>query len=345
MYEARKNKEKVSRRIDSADGGAKQRVKLEDGRKDNFMPPYPLADLLIQKKAMKGVINKGIIQTVLVTDVPQTKNFSQITDLAIWWAMAAEYHFQKNLQMTNQNVNSLNPLDYIHSLSDYLPNAPQPQQQINVGQGDRVRMLTHGVNPNQRIGHMIVVGSWQGLDRFLQPANQIIDNINNNINGGQVTPLYCYMGNNPTHQNLIPGIGQGPMLSPIMGSVSLRGESKKDMNAIRNALNSAGDVNTWSNIIDDNGRWKSIENVKEIKRLYKIYKTYANYYGGNHALTIKILKKLLEVVYNVVNMPYNNFTSYLIDKGLATGKGETLWGSGFNYPIIPFNSSLKNRQA
>lgn len=36
MYEARQNKEKVSRRIDAANGGARQRVKMEDVRKANI---------------------------------------------------------------------------------------------------------------------------------------------------------------------------------------------------------------------------------------------------------------------------------------------------------------------
>lgn len=323
MYEVRQNKERVSRRIESAGGRARQRVKFEDTRRMSLH----LREVLIQKKTIKNNnLTKGIIQAVLVTDVPNTQDFSQITDLAIWWAMAAEYHFQKQLPANIQNAVNLNPLNYIYSLSDYLPSAQPTQQQINVGQGDRVRMLTHGVDPNDvHGGHTLIVNN------RIRRANPIIANINRNINGVQVTPLYCYMGDNPEHRYLIPGIGPGPMLSPTMGSVSLR----NDMYAIQAALQNAGAANTWSNIIDDDGLWKSIEDVKETKHLYKIYKTYANYYGGDHNLTIKILKKLLKAVYNVVNMPYNNFTSYLIDIGLATGKGETLWGSGFNYPIIP----------
>ena len=318
MYEARQNKEKVSRRIDTAGGRVRQRVKFEDTRRMSLH----LKEVLIQKKTIKNNnLTKGIIQAILVTDVPTTKDFSQITDLAIWWAMAAEYHFQKQLPANIPNAANLNPLNYIYSLSDYLPGAPLPQQQINVGQGDRVRMLTHGVDPSQH-GHMVIVGGWNQLNDFMYSANEVIANINKKINGGQVTPLYCYMGNNPIHRNLIPGIGEGPMLSPTMGSVSLR----NDMNAIQAALQDAGAANTWEAIIDNMGCWIPINQVTPLNQLFIHYQNFVNRYGVNSQDTVNALKILLNQVYAVVNRPYNDFANYLIDKGLTTGKGETLWG-------------------
>lgn len=326
MYEARQNRERVSRRIDGG-GVTRQMIKIKDIRRMSL----PLREIPIQKKTIKkNNLTKGIIQTVLVTDVLNTKDFSQVTDLSIWWAMAAEYHFQRNLPINAQNRNNLNPLNYIHSLSDYQPGAPQPQQRINVDQGDRVRMLTHGGDPNQNNAqHLILV------NEFLQDANQIVPNINNNINGRvQVTPLYCYMGDNPAHRNLIPGIGQGPMLSPTMGSVSLR----NNMAAIQAALQNAGNDNTWNHIINNHGHWIPINQVAPLNQLFGHYQNLVNHHGVNSQTTVNALKMLLNQVYTVVNRPYNDFTNYLINYrrrwwfqrffhigGITTGKGRTLW--------------------
>ena len=310
MYEARQNKEKISRRIESADGRARQRVKFEDTRRMSLH----LREVLIQKKTIKNNnLTKGIIQAVLVTDVPNTQDFSQITDLAIWWAMAAEYHFQKQLPANIPNAANLNPLNYIYSLSDYLPGAPLPQQQINVGQGDRVRMLTHGVDPSQ-LGHMVIVGS------SLLPAKEIINNINNKINGGRVTPLYCYMGNNPEHRDLIPGIGPGPMLSPTMESVSLW----NNMNAIHKVLKNAPN-NTWRHIINNRGCWIPIYAVNQIAPFFRNYIRNVTQNGVNSPLTNQSLIQLLITIYNVVNQPYNDFANYLIQRNLSSGQGQTLW--------------------
>lgn len=322
MYEARQNKEKVSRRIDAAGGGARQRVKFENTGRMSLH----LGKVLIQKKTIKNDnLTKGIIQAVLVTDVPTTQDFSQVTDLAIWWAMAAEYHFQKNLQKATQNVNSLNPLDYIYSLSDYLPGGRS--QQINVNMGDSVRMLTHGSEPDDQNRHLLYVNNRQ------IEANSIVDNINRNITNGQVTPLYCYMGNNPQHRHLIPGIGPGPMLSPTMGSVSLR----NDMGAIRNALERFQNK-TWEAIIDNMGCWIPINQVTSLNQLFRHYQNSVNQFGVNSQRTVNALKILLNQVYAVVNRPYNDFANYLINYsrrwwfqryfhlgGLTTGKGQTLW--------------------
>lgn len=313
MYEARQNKEKVSRRIDAAGGRVRQRVKFEDTRRMSLH----LKEVLIQKKTIKNNnLTKAIIQAILVTDVPTTQDFSQITDLAIWWAMAAEYHFQKQLPANIPNAANLNPLNYIYSLSDYLPGAPLPQQQINVGQGDRVRMLTHGVDPNDvHGGHTIIVNN------RIRRANPIIANINRNINGVQVTPLYCYMGDNPEHRYLIPGIGPGPMLSPTMGSVSLR----NDMNAIQFTLCDAGNANTWSHIIDNNGSWLDIRLVNGLNTLFFNYSTSVRETGIQSNYTLMFLRRLLNAVFDCVDQPYNDFTTYLQQKNLSTGQGQTLW--------------------
>lgn len=313
MYEARQNKEKVSRRIDAAGGRVRQRVKFEDTRRMSLH----LKEVLIQKKTIKNNnLTKAIIQAILVTDVPTTQDFSQITDLAIWWAMAAEYHFQKQLPANIPNAANLNPLNYIYSLSDYLPGAPLPQQQINVGQGDRVRMLTHGVDPNDvHGGHTIIVNN------RIRRANPIIANINRNINGVQVTPLYCYMGDNPEHRYLIPGIGPGPMLSPTMGSVSLR----NDMNAIQYTLCDAGNANTWSHIIDNNGSWLDIRLVNGLNTLFFNYSTSVRETGIQSNYTLMFLRRLLNAVFDCVDQPYNDFTTYLQRKNLSTGQGQTLW--------------------
>lgn len=313
MYEARQNKEKVSRRIDAAGGRVRQRVKFEDTRRMSLH----LKEVLIQKKTIKNNnLTKAIIQAILVTDVPTTQDFSQITDLAIWWAMAAEYHFQKQLPANIPNAANLNPLNYIYSLSDYLPGAPLPQQQINVGQGDRVRMLTHGVDPNDvHGGHTIIVNN------RIRRANPIIANINRNINGVQVTPLYCYMGDNPEHRYLIPGIGPGPMLSPTMGSVSLR----NDMNAIQHTLRNAGNANTWGHIINNRGCWIPIYAVNQIAPFFRIYIRNVTQNGVNSPLTNQSLIQLLITIYNVVNQPYNDFANYLIQQNLSSGQGQTLW--------------------
>lgn len=313
MYEARQNKEKVSRRIDAAGGRVRQRVKFEDTRRMSLH----LKEVLIQKKTIKNNnLTKAIIQAILVTDVPTTQDFSQITDLAIWWAMAAEYHFQKQLPANIPNAANLNPLNYIYSLSDYLPGAPLPQQQINVGQGDRVRMLTHGVDPNDvHGGHTIIVNN------RIRRANPIIANINRNINGVQVTPLYCYMGDNPEHRYLIPGIGPGPMLSPTMGSVSLR----NDMNAIQHTLRNAGNANTWSHIIDNNGSWLDIRLVNGLNTLFVNYSTSVRETGIQSNYTLMFLRRLLNAVFDCVDQPYNDFTTYLQQQNLSTGQGQTLW--------------------
>lgn len=313
MYEARQNKEKVSRRIDAAGGRVRQRVKFEDTRRMSLH----LKEVLIQKKTIKNNnLTKAIIQAILVTDVPTTQDFSQITDLAIWWAMAAEYHFQKQLPANIPNAANLNPLNYIYSLSDYLPGAPLPQQQINVGQGDRVRMLTHGVDPNDvHGGHTIIVNN------RIRRANPIIANINRNINGVQVTPLYCYMGDNPEHRYLIPGIGPGPMLSPTMGSVSLR----NDMNAIQYTLCDAGNANTWSHIIDNNGSWLDIRLVNGLNTLFFNYSTSVRETGIQSNYTLMFLRRLLNAVFDCVDQPYNDFTTYLQQQNLSTGQGQTLW--------------------
>ncbi|MDY3267952.1 MAG: hypothetical protein SOX26_10705 [Phocaeicola sp.] len=313
MYEARQNKEKVSRRIDAAGGRVRQRVKFEDTRRMSLH----LKEVLIQKKTIKNNnLTKAIIQAILVTDVPTTQDFSQITDLAIWWAMAAEYHFQKQLPANIPNAANLNPLNYIYSLSDYLPGAPLPQQQINVGQGDRVRMLTHGVDPNDvHGGHTIIVNN------RIRRANPIIANINRNINGVQVTPLYCYMGDNPMHRYLIPGIGPGPMLSPTMGSVSLR----NDKNAIQYTLSNAGNANTWSHIIDNNGSWLDIRLVNGLNTLFVNYSTSVRETGIQSNYTLMFLRRLLNAVFDCVDQPYNDFTTYLQQQNLSTGQGQTLW--------------------
>lgn len=276
-----------------------------------------LKEVLIQKKTIKNNnLTKAIIQAILVTDVPTTQDFSQITDLAIWWAMAAEYHFQKQLPANIPNAANLNPLNYIYSLSDYLPGAPLPQQQINVGQGDRVRMLTHGVDPNDvHGGHTIIVNN------RIRRANPIIANINRNINGVQVTPLYCYMGDNPMHRYLIPGIGPGPMLSPTMGSVSLR----NDKNAIQYTLSNAGNANTWSHIIDNNGSWLDIRLVNGLNTLFVNYSTSVRETGIQSNYTLMFLRRLLNAVFDCVDQPYNDFTTYLQQQNLSTGQGQTLW--------------------
>ncbi len=291
---------------------ARQRVRIADNVRRSL---FPNETPIQEKTAIKHNLTKGIIQAVLVTDVPATMDFSQITDLGIWWAMAAEYHFQKNLQINAPNVGNLNPLNYIHSLSDYIPGA-QPPQRIDVGQNDRVRMITHGVNPNDvQGGHLLIVNG------RMRRANPIIDNINRNINRQRVTPFYCFMGNNPAHRHLIPGIGPGPLLSPTMWTVSLRNNTI----AIQTALQNAGNANTWGNIIDKNGSWRDIRSVDGLNTLFVNYSTSVRENGPQSNLTIMFLRRLLNAIFNCVDQPYNDFAQYLITHNLTTGFGNTLW--------------------
>ena len=60
MYEARQNKEKVSRRIDAAGGGmAKQRIKIEDGKKRvSDVPIQRLFNQVIQNRLKKNVYRR-----------------------------------------------------------------------------------------------------------------------------------------------------------------------------------------------------------------------------------------------------------------------------------------------
>jgi hypothetical protein len=253
--------------------------------------------------------NTNTIQKVLVTDVPNTGDFSNITDLGIWWGMAAEFHFQQNLPANGPNAANLNPLNYIKSLSDYLPGAIRPQ--INVNAGDSVRMQAHGDDPNG--GNTVVING------NTHNVNGIINNINQQIaGGGGVTPLYCYMGNNPNYRHLIPGIGGGPMLSPSIGSVSLN-------NNVQNILQQAGAANTWNNIIDNTGSWLPIYNVPNLSPLFQNYRNSVVLNGANNPLTIQHLQILLIEIYNEVNQPYNDFAQYLIGQNASSGQGQTLW--------------------
>lgn len=322
MYEVSQYKEPTRRVIQKPERKSTQQRQVKDNRKGNIISNMSLQ---FSKKAFscnkinhsgkkEGKIKDitcNVIQNVLITDIPQNKDFSNITDLGLWWAMAAEYHLQGSL---NPNAQALNPLSYIHSLADYLQGPTS--NQINVAPNDRVRMLTHGYNPNDMKGkHCIVVNN--------QPVevNPIIDNINKSIAPNLVTPLYCYMGNNPNHKNLIKGIGEGPMLCPSKRSVSLKDRSKK----IHNALTNAGKANTWSEIIDDYGFWKSINSVKGLGVLLNTYKTSAQQKGSQDPQTINCLKPLLTEVYKVVDKAYNDFANYLKNQKLITGEGPALW--------------------
>lgn len=300
--------------------GTRQSVKMRNEKgtclAQHKFTQFPNEVFLTQKKAIAtNTVNSNVIQNVLVTDVPNTGNFSQVTDLGIWWAMAAEYHFQQTLPANAPNIGNLNPLNYIFSLSDYVNGVPHPPQ-INVGQGDRVRMQTHGIDPaDVQGGHLFIVNG------RMRRANPIINNINNNINNGQrVTPLYCYMGDNPMHRHLIPGIGQGPMLSPTMGSVSLW----NNMNAIHNALRNAPN-NTWSHIIDNGGGWIPINAVNQIAPFFRIYIENVTQNGVNSPLANQSLIQLLTTIYKEVDQPYNDFANYLIQQNLSSGQGQTLW--------------------
>lgn len=264
-----------------------------------------------------GSVNQNVIQNVLVTDVPDTGDFSQVTDLGIWWAMAAEWHFQQTLPANAPNLANLNPLNYIHSLNNYLPGAVAPHP-INVAAGDRVRMQAHGYPPNRhnRQPRIHVMGG-------PHPAIDVVNNIDAAIVGGRqhVTPLYCYMGNNVAHRYMIPGIDSGPMLSPSMGSVSL----VSNMENIRNALRIAGAANTWNNIINDTGMWIPINEVDALSPLFNSYVDSIGINGVNNPLTTQRLIQLLNTIYNVVNQPYNDFANYLIQQHASTGRGPTLW--------------------
>lgn len=269
-------------------------------------------------------ITPNVVQKILITDVPANGDFSTVTDLGIWWAMAAEYHFQQRLNANAPNPANLNPLDYIHSLHNYVnpQNLPGP---INVAQGDRLRMLTHGYDPaqNNNLNYIHVNGG-----RVL--ANNVVNNINTANPDNHVTPLYCFMGNNPQHRNLIPGIGNGPLLSPSMGTVSL------NINNIPQALQDAGNQNPWGHIIDNNGQWIPINEVPQLRELFYDYIISVQNNGVNSPLTTQHLIRLLIEVYNTVNEPYNAFARYLLNYrnrwwqrlfGLnaVTGRGRSLW--------------------
>jgi hypothetical protein len=324
MYEVSQYKEATGRVIQKPERKSTQQGQIKDNRKGNIISNMSLQ---FSKKAFscnkinhngkkEGKIKDitcNVIQNVLITDIPQNKDFSNITDLGLWWAMAAEYHLQDSLKINGQTVN---PLSFIHSLTDYLQ-GPTPNQ-INVVHNDRVRMLTHGYNPNNTPGkHCIVVNNQ------LVEVNSIIDNINKSIASNSVTPLYCYMGNNPKHKNLIKGIGEGPMLSPSKSSVSL--DENNPTMSIQIALTNAGKANTWSEIINDNGSWKPINSVKGLDVLFNAYKISAQQKGSQDPQTIDCLKLLLTEVYKVVDKAYNDFANYLKNQKLITGEGPTLW--------------------
>lgn len=256
----------------------------------------------------KSVSN--VSQRILITDVPSSGDFSNITDLGIWWAMAAEFHFQQNLPVNVNNQIDLDPLNYIRSLHDYVNprNLPGP---INIAPGDRLRMLTHGGNPDDfHGGHVVFINN-----RFLR-ANRIVNRI-----GNHVTPLYCFMGNNPQHRNLIPGIGNGPLLSPSLGTVSLNEQmTRLALRYVRNPNNK-----TWGHIINNQGMWIPIYAVPQLSGLFRRYIRSVRNNGVNSPLTTQYLRTLLIKVYNTVNQPYNDFAQYLINQNANTGQGPSLW--------------------
>lgn len=290
-----------------------RRMYIEDNR------GKAVKQLALVKRCNKSVLpNSGLVmQRVLITDIPNAEDFSQLTDLAIWWAMAAEYHIQQDLASLSGVPKS--PLHYIKPLYDY--GEKRADTNIHVDEGDEVRMLTHGALPDTGgIKHPI------GIDGDLFEADEVIANINACLpEGKSVTPLYCFMGNNPSHAEMLPGIGEGPMLAPTIGSVSLKFKGGRIVGKDDKLVNLHPEVCPWKDIIDEDGCWVGIDKVGGLRDAYRGYVGLVGEKGVHDTETIDALKRLLDLVYSFVNPLYNSFTEYLIEQQATTGQGPSLW--------------------
>ena len=89
-----------------------------------------------------------VVQRVLFTDIPADEKLSGVTDLGIWWAMAAEWHEQglraKESEKTGPEKGAK---DYIKSLANYVSTASRPA--VTLEDGDEARILTHGIDPDR----------------------------------------------------------------------------------------------------------------------------------------------------------------------------------------------------
>lgn len=256
-----------------------------------------------------------VVQRMLFTDIPGNKDLTEVKDLGIWWAMAAEWH-EQGLRAKETGgagaVPAKKAIDYIESLENYVPGGSQAP--VLLEQGDEARMLTHGINPSRTSVPCVAV------QKKAVNVNQLVTKIESCLPTGggtqQVIPAYCYMGNNTSnHKDRTQrgaggsGLGQGPILAPASGIVSLNETSLKGFKKCTGEKYTPSHPPAWKDIIyasgDRFGCWIDFkEFLKANNRINKLFEAYKD---PSIAPGTDKLALLLEELYIVIKPQYEAF--------------------------------------
>lgn len=276
-----------------------------------------------------------VVQRMLFTDIPSNKDLTRVTDLAIWWAMAAEWH-EQGLRARETGDAGAAPakkaIDYIESLENYVPGGSQAP--VPLERGDEARMLTHGMRPSGASPSGAPVAFVQVQGQAVD-VNQLVTNIESGLAAGggtqQVIPAYCYMGNNTSdHKDRTKrgvrgsSLGQGPILAPASRIVSLDEGNQLSFTTYLQAVGSTS--RPWKDIIDEFGYWRDLNDLclvnAEVKRAKKKFEEKDD------------LELFLEILYKVIKPQYEAFLADLRkydstkpkkDEKVLTGEIPGLW--------------------
>ncbi|MCL2576446.1 MAG: hypothetical protein FWE27_00130 [Defluviitaleaceae bacterium] len=265
---------------------------------------YKPKPTLTQRKKSLNNTNQGIVQKLLITDIPSTANnkdkykeIAKNTDLGILWLMASEYKSRDK---------SRNTLEYIVSYSDFDGTKPAP---VLKDTNEKITIGAHGDAGNAVFSRTAVKGD----DAFKKVKNAY----SGTVPKVEVNPMFCTMLHSKNteiqkHYSITPSptsLSQwddGIALSPESGICVMKETDCTD--AIKSLL-SKGSSYTWNVIIDNNGYWEDITTIATCtaKTKWNDFKVETNKTPIDLTQCELELKSALDNLYNFIKDPYNAF--------------------------------------